>query len=87
VGECALDARLGDSGQRLGGIPCRQTPSNRAHNDYDNTRLVTIITTMSVLVILSYGLAILNPVHTSNNVEATFDLVAKIGNNVERVLR
>jgi len=25
-------------------------------------------------------------VHTSNNVEATFDFVAKNGNNVERVL-
>jgi len=29
----------------------------------------------------------LSPVHTSNNVEATFDFVAKNGNNVERVLR
>ena len=29
----------------------------------------------------------LSPVHTSNNVEATFDIVAKNGNNVERVLR
>jgi len=29
----------------------------------------------------------LNPVHTSNNVEATSDIVAKNGNNVERVLR
>ena len=27
------------------------------------------------------------PVHASNNVEATFDFVAKNGNNVERVLR
>ena len=26
----------------------------------------------------------LSPVHTSNNVEATFDFVAKKGNNVER---
>jgi len=30
---------------------------------------------------------VLNPVHTSNNVEATFDFIAKNGNNVERVLR
>jgi len=30
---------------------------------------------------------LLSPVHTSNNVEATFDFVAKNGNNVERVLR
>ena len=30
---------------------------------------------------------VLSPVHTSNNVEATFDFVAKNGNNVERVLR
>ena len=29
----------------------------------------------------------LNPVHTSNNVEATFDFVAKNGNNAERVYR
>ena len=29
----------------------------------------------------------LSPVHTSNNVEATFDFVAKNGNNVERVYR
>jgi len=29
----------------------------------------------------------LSPVHTSNNVEATFYFVAKNGNNVERVLR
>jgi len=29
---------------------------------------------------------LLSPVHTSNNVEATFDFVAKNGNNVERVL-
>jgi len=29
----------------------------------------------------------LNPVHTSNNVEATFDFVAKNGNNIERVLQ
>ena len=28
-----------------------------------------------------------SPVHTSNNVEATFDFVAKNGNNVERVVR
>jgi len=28
-----------------------------------------------------------SPVHTSNNVEATFDFVAKNGYNVERVLR
>jgi len=31
--------------------------------------------------------AMLSPVHTSNNVEATFDFVAKNGNNAERVLR
>jgi len=31
--------------------------------------------------------AALSLVHTSNNVEATFDFVAKNGNNVERVLR
>jgi len=31
--------------------------------------------------------SLLNPVHTSNNVEPTFDIVAKNGNNVERVLR
>jgi len=31
--------------------------------------------------------SILSPVHTSNNVEATFDFVAKNGNNVDRVLR
>jgi len=30
---------------------------------------------------------VLSPVHTSNNVEATFDFVDKNGNNVERVLR
>jgi len=29
----------------------------------------------------------LSPVHTSNNVEATFDFVAKNGNDVERLLR
>jgi len=29
----------------------------------------------------------LSPVHTSNNVEATFDFVASLGNNVERVFR
>ena len=29
----------------------------------------------------------LSPVHTSNNVEATFDFVAKNGNNVEQVYR
>jgi len=34
-----------------------------------------------------YLLFALSPVHTSNNVEATFDFVAKNGNNVERVLR
>jgi len=31
--------------------------------------------------------AVLSPVNTSNNVEATFDFVAKNSNNVERVLR
>jgi len=30
---------------------------------------------------------VLDPVHISNNVEATFHFVAKNGNNVERVLR
>ena len=30
---------------------------------------------------------VLSPVHTSNNVEATFDFAAKNDNNVERVLR
>jgi len=33
------------------------------------------------------NLALLSPVHISNNVEATFDFVAKNGDNVERVLR
>ena len=32
-------------------------------------------------------LSALSPVHTSDNVEATFDFVAKYGNNVERVYR
>ena len=30
---------------------------------------------------------IVKPVHTSNNVEATFDVVAVLGYNVERVFR
>ena len=34
-----------------------------------------------------YQVTALRPVHTSNNVEATFDFVAKTGNNVERVYR
>jgi len=33
------------------------------------------------------SLPLLSQVHTSNNIEAKFDFVAKNGNNVERVLR